>query len=82
MGLGLSNPTHIALIAVVLLLLFGAKRLPEMGRSLGLGLREFKDSVTGSSDPSHVSAVTAAQARATLGGPAADPAEANGPERA
>lgn len=47
MGLGLSNPTHIALIAVVLLLVFGAKRLPEMGRSLGTGLREFKRSVTG-----------------------------------
>jgi sec-independent protein translocase protein TatA len=31
----------------VLLLIFGAKRLPEMGRSLGKGMREFKDSVTG-----------------------------------
>jgi sec-independent protein translocase protein TatA len=36
------------LILVVLLLLFGAKRLPEMGRSLGRGMREFKDAVTGS----------------------------------
>jgi sec-independent protein translocase protein TatA len=35
------------LILVVLLLLFGAKRLPEMGRSLGRGMREFKDAVTG-----------------------------------
>jgi sec-independent protein translocase protein TatA len=32
---------------VVLLLLFGAKRLPEIGRSLGTGMREFKQSVTG-----------------------------------
>jgi sec-independent protein translocase protein TatA len=47
-GLGLTNPTHIALIALVLLLVFGAKRLPEMGRSLGSGLREFKESITGS----------------------------------
>ena len=35
------------IILVVLLLLFGAKRLPEMGRSLGRGMREFKDAVTG-----------------------------------
>jgi sec-independent protein translocase protein TatA len=32
---------------VVLLLIFGPKRLPEMGRSLGKGMREFKDSITG-----------------------------------
>ena len=32
---------------LVLLLVFGAKRLPEMGRSLGKGMREFKDSVSG-----------------------------------
>jgi sec-independent protein translocase protein TatA len=38
---------EIIIILVVLLLLFGAKRLPEMGRSLGRGMREFKDSVTG-----------------------------------
>ena len=81
MGLGLSNPTHIALIVVVLLLLFGAKRLPEMGRSLGLGLREFKDSVTGSSDRSRVSAVTAPEPRAPLGSPAAASADANGRQR-
>ena len=35
------------LILVVALLVFGPKRLPEMGRSLGRGMREFKDSVTG-----------------------------------
>jgi sec-independent protein translocase protein TatA len=34
-------------LILVLLLVFGPKRLPEMGRSLGRGLREFKDSVTG-----------------------------------
>ena len=48
---GLSVP-ELLIILVALLLLFGAKRLPEMGRSLGKGMREFKDSVTGSeSDP-------------------------------
>jgi sec-independent protein translocase protein TatA len=38
----------ILIILVVLLLIFGPKRLPEMGRSLGRGIREFKDSITGS----------------------------------
>jgi sec-independent protein translocase protein TatA len=45
--MGLDNPIHIAFIVVVLLLLFGAKRLPEIGRSLGSGMREFKQAVTG-----------------------------------
>jgi sec-independent protein translocase protein TatA len=45
--MGLDNPLHIAFLVVILLLVFGAKRLPEIGRSLGSGLREFKDSVTG-----------------------------------
>jgi sec-independent protein translocase protein TatA len=38
------------IILLVLLLLFGARRLPEMGRSLGRGMREFKDAVTGKYD--------------------------------
>jgi sec-independent protein translocase protein TatA len=45
--MGLDNPLHIAFLVVILLLIFGAKRLPEIGRSLGGGMREFKDSVTG-----------------------------------
>jgi sec-independent protein translocase protein TatA len=43
---GLASPTHIALLLVVLLLVFGAKRLPEMGRSLGSGMREFRRSIS------------------------------------
>jgi sec-independent protein translocase protein TatA len=35
------------ILLVVALLVFGPKRLPEIGRSLGRGMREFKDSVTG-----------------------------------
>ena len=38
------------ILLVVLLLVFGAKRLPEMGRSLGKGMREFKDGVSGLDD--------------------------------
>ena len=47
--MGLDNPLHIAFLVVILLLVFGAKRLPEIGRSLGSGMREFKDSVTSES---------------------------------
>lgn len=45
--MGLDNPLHIAFLLLVLLLVFGARRLPEMGRSLGSGLREFKQSIGG-----------------------------------
>ena len=45
--LGLDNPTHIAFLFILLLLVFGAKRLPELGRSLGAGMRGFKESITG-----------------------------------
>jgi sec-independent protein translocase protein TatA len=47
--MGLDNPLHIAVLVVILLLVFGAKRLPELGRSLGSGMREFKQSITGES---------------------------------
>ena len=46
MPFGISLP-ELLILLVVLLLVFGAKRLPEMGRSLGKGMREFKDSVSG-----------------------------------
>ena len=41
---------EVFLVLLVVLLVFGPKRLPEMGRSLGRGLREFKDSITGKDD--------------------------------
>jgi sec-independent protein translocase protein TatA len=47
---GLENPVHLAMLFAVVLLLFGAKRLPEIGKSLGTGLREFKSSITAGSD--------------------------------
>jgi sec-independent protein translocase protein TatA len=47
--MGLDNPIHIAFLLILLLLVFGAKRLPEMGRSLGDGMRGFKDALSGQS---------------------------------
>jgi sec-independent protein translocase protein TatA len=43
------GPLEIIIVLVVVLLIFGPKRLPDLGRSLGGGMREFKDSVTGKS---------------------------------
>jgi sec-independent protein translocase protein TatA len=51
---GWTSPTHIILLLLIALLLFGAKRLPEIGRSLGSGMREFKDSVTDSNPPAEL----------------------------
>ena len=44
---GLESPLHLLLLLLLVLLLFGARRLPEIGRSLGSGMREFKESITG-----------------------------------
>jgi sec-independent protein translocase protein TatA len=45
--MGLDNPLHLAFLLVLLLLVFGARRLPEIGRSLGSGLRGFRDALSG-----------------------------------
>jgi sec-independent protein translocase protein TatA len=71
--MGLDNPLHIAFIVVILLLVFGAKRLPELGRSLGSGMREFKDSVTGNSS-SDQAALPAPQQAPVQTTPVAQPA--------
>jgi sec-independent protein translocase protein TatA len=42
--------TEMIILLVVILVVFGPKRLPEMGRSLGKGMREFKDSISGKND--------------------------------
>jgi len=69
---GLENPVHLLLLLFLVLVLFGSKRLPEMGRSLGTGMREFKESISGQSGgPRAQNAMTAADA----------PAQAVAPER-
>jgi sec-independent protein translocase protein TatA len=60
--MGLDNPLHIAFLLLLLLLVFGAKRLPEMGRSLGEGLRGFKGSLNGEAMSSGVASQVATPA--------------------
>ncbi len=80
--MGLDNPLHIAFLVVILLLVFGAKRLPEIGRSLGSGMREFKQSVTGEASshetPTHSALPPAErqQPQPTQTAPAGQPAAA------
>jgi sec-independent protein translocase protein TatA len=45
--LGNIGPLEIIVVLIIALVVFGPKRLPELGNSLGKGIREFKDSVTG-----------------------------------
>jgi sec-independent protein translocase protein TatA len=80
--MGLDNPIHIAFLLILLLLVFGAKRLPEMGKSLGSGMRGFKDSLSGegvqsalTTEPAAAPAptVAATQTAAPVAAPVATP---------
>ena len=66
------GPLEIIILLVIVLLIFGPKRLPDLGKSLGRGMREFKDSVTGKDDdePRRL-----AQTESTPAEPTATPAE-------
>jgi sec-independent protein translocase protein TatA len=44
------GPLELAIVLVIALVIFGPKRLPDLGRSLGSGMREFKNSITGKDD--------------------------------
>jgi sec-independent protein translocase protein TatA len=86
MGGSLLSPLHLILLLLVILLLFGAKRLPEIGRSLGTGMREFKDSVTGDRPEAVAAALpppapVPATPPASVPEAAAPPAPAAGSER-
>jgi sec-independent protein translocase protein TatA len=74
---GWIGPWELAILLVVVLLVFGPKRLPEMGRSLGRGMREFKHSITGKDgnrDDSHEELTAVAEEETPL-------ATASAPER-
>ena len=48
------GPLEIAIVLVIVLIIFGPKRLPELGKSLGNGIREFRGSMTGDNDKDDV----------------------------
>ncbi len=67
------GPLEIVVILIIVLVIFGPKRLPDLGRSLGTGMREFKDSITGK-DKEHEE-IEAVKATAEKPEPAPTPAE-------
>jgi sec-independent protein translocase protein TatA len=73
-GLG---PLELAIILLIVLVIVGGKRLPQLGRQLGGGVREFKDSVTSKADK-HFDDDSRADAQAALGRPAEDDAPLDG----
>lgn len=49
---GLLQPTHLFFILLIVLILFGPGKLPDLGRGLGKGIREFKDALRGAAEGS------------------------------
>ncbi len=86
--MGLDNPLHIAFLLLVLLLICGAKRLPEMGKSLGSGMRGFKSALADEAEPAALvsadatapkqAAVVSAEATAPRARSRADPGAPRG----
>jgi sec-independent protein translocase protein TatA len=81
------GPPELLIVLVIVLVIFGPKRLPGLGRSLGSGMREFKDSITGKgrdddddddSRETGDSAETRREANAALGRPDEDTAPVEG----
>lgn len=66
----LLQPTHLIVLAVIVLILFGGKKLPELGKGLGEGLRGFKDGMKGVTDemnkPADTPAATASKSGETV----------------
>jgi sec-independent protein translocase protein TatA len=54
------GPLELVIVLVIVLVIFGPKKLPGLGRSLGTGMREFKDSITGNSKDDDERALDAA----------------------
>lgn len=76
------GPLELAIVLVIVLVIFGPKRLPGLGRSLGSGMKEFKDSITGATksdddDEREKPSITTSSAD----GPAVDAQPATGAER-
>lgn len=78
------NPTaDLVVVLLIVLLIFGPKRLPGLGKQLGQGIREFKDSITGNDDRDSDSEDRAALTQSTATTPSSEqrPAEQAGSER-
>jgi TatA/E family protein of Tat protein translocase len=76
--MGIENPVHLLFIALVALIVLGPKRLPELARALGKGIREFREAIaqeTHEADPPAADVPPAGQALLTAPAPVAEPAQ-------
>jgi sec-independent protein translocase protein TatA len=69
------GPLELAIVLVIALVIFGPKRLPDLGKSLGSGMREFKDSLSGKDDDDDDEAQAKLEASASQPQPDPDAAE-------
>lgn len=67
------QPTHLLFVLVIALLVLGPKRLPEVGRSLGRGIRDFKQAMSGEDHDQVEAGVTESSVESTQ--PASEPVE-------
>ena len=79
------GPTELIIVLVIVLLIFGPKRLPGLGKQLGSGMREFKDSISGKGgrdededDDDKAAGADRRKTEAALGRPAGEPAPLEG----
>ena len=67
------GPLELAIVLIIALVIFGPKRLPDLGKSLGSGMREFKDSLSGNKDDDDDEDEAQAQLEAQAAQPQPDP---------
>lgn len=76
--MGLTNPLHLAFIAMIALIFLGPKRLPDLAKTLGSGMREFRDAISTDHEPEVAEPATALEALAVAEQPV-EPAAAMAP---
>jgi TatA/E family protein of Tat protein translocase len=67
--MGIENPVHLIFIGIVALLVLGPKRLPELARALGHGIREFREAVSTQGEPVQMGAAQAAATQTPVAQP-------------
>jgi sec-independent protein translocase protein TatA len=78
--MGIDNPVHLIFIAVVALIVLGPKRLPELARSLGHGMREFRESMSQAADGADHTTAPLVPQQAQLVAAPAEPIPATPPD--
>jgi sec-independent protein translocase protein TatA len=63
------GPMELLIVLVIALVIFGPRRIPEMGRSIGNGMREFKDSMSGSEEPPELESGAGERGKSVGAGP-------------